>query len=438
MKYCTESAAYRLMLFYPFWCELYYSLKLIEDYTIRTLQTDGVRLWVNPDYFNGLSLEYRITALAHEVCHKLLFHCTRGLDFDPYWGNIAADIIVNTLLFKNGFKIHPSWVQPDMQYDGWTFEAVYADLMKKLKASPPPPPQPGQGKPQQGGGNGQQQPQPQQGQGQGKPGKGGKGQDKGKPGKGAGDKPDKNVPENIEGNGPPTMPKWAPEQWKDINRDVQKFKGTPEARERLEQKIEVEVANAIANARAAGNAPAGIVGAVDQLREVKKESWHDHTARFMQALTMSEYNWARFDRRAMDQYDMIAPDSYAPTLECLVLLVDASGSCFAAAQQANFAGYMNDILSETRPKRIVVMTFDTKVHLTYEVDPGSFEMQPPKGGGGTSFIEPLQRAQEERPSVIICLTDLEGSFPNDPPECPILWASTTPLVAPFGETVHVQ
>jgi len=426
---CTATAAVRLMLFYPFWCELYYSMKVIEDYTIRTLQTDGVRMWVNPTFFAGLSLEYRITALAHEVCHKMLFHCTRGLDFDPYWGNVAADIIVNTLLSKNGFKIHPTWVQPDMQYDGWTFEAVYADLMKKLKQNPPP--KQGQGKPQQGGGSGQDQGQPQP-----QPGKDGK--DKGTPGKGAGDKPDKNVPESIQGNGPPAMPNWVPEQWKDINRDVQKFKGTPEARERLEQKIEVEVANAIANARAAGNAPAGVVGAVDALREVKKENWHDHTARFMQALTMNEYNWARFDRRAMDQYDMIAPDVFSPTLEKIVLLVDASGSCFAAAQQANFAGHINNILSEARPRKIIVMTFDTKVHLTYETDAGMFEMPTPMGGGGTSFIEPLMRAQEENPSVIICLTDLEGSFPNDPPDCPILWASITPHNAPFGETVHVE
>jgi hypothetical protein len=355
----------------------------------------------------------------------MLFHCTRGMSFDPYWGNVAADIIVNTLLFKNGFKIHQNWVQPDMQYDGWTFEAVYADLMKKLKKQPPP--KPGQGQPQQGQGGGQGQPQPSAG-GKGKP----------EPGNGAGDGPSKDVPDNIAGDGPPQMPSWVPEQWKDINRDIQKFKGSAEARERLEQKIEVEVANAIANARAAGNAPAGVEGAVDALREVKKENWYDHTARFMQALAFSEFSFHRYDRRAVEMYDIVAPDLYSPTLECVVLLQDASGSCFAAAQQADFAGHMNNILSETRPRRVVVMTFDTQVHLKYEVDPGMFEMRPAKGGGGTSFIEPLQRAMEENPAVIICLTDLEGSLPSTPPDCPVLWACTTKLVAPFGETVHVE
>lgn len=430
---CTATAAVRLMLFYPFWCELYYSMKVIEDESIPTLQTDGVRMWVNPTFFNGLSLEYRISALAHEVCHKMLYHCTRGLDFDPYWGNVAADIIVNTLLAANGFKIHRDWVQPEPQYAGWTFEAVYAELMKKLKANPPPPPQPGQG--------GQGQPQPGQGQpqpGQGKPGKQGKGSGDPQPGAGAGGKPDKNVPKKIGGDGPPVMPNWVPEQWKDIQRDVQKFDGSPEARERLEQKIEIEVANAIASARAAGSMPAGVVGAVDALREVKKESWHDHTARYMQALSVSEFSFARLERRAAALHDVCAPDIFSPALSCVVLLVDASGSCFAAAQQANFAGHINNILSETRPRKIVVMTFDTQVHLRYEVTPGMFELEPPKGGGGTSFVEPLERAQEENPDVIICLTDLEGMFPNVPPSCPVLWASTTPLIAPFGDTVHVQ
>jgi predicted metal-dependent peptidase len=432
---CTATPAVRLMLHYPFWAEVFYSMKVIEDYSVKTLQTDGVRLWVNPDYFNPLTLEYRITALAHELCHKILFHCTRGLEFDPYWGNVAADIVVNTLLHKNGFKIHPAWVQPEPKYDGWTFEAVYHDLMRNMK-KPPPQPQGGQGQPkpgdEQGGGKGQAS----EGDKKGGKGKGSKGKDKPEAGEGGNGK---DTPAPTPDDKPGTFAPGTPEQWKDIQRDVQKFKGSQEARDKLEQKIEVDVTNALARAKGMGKAPAGIQGAMDALKEVKKEAWFDHVARFMQALCMSEFNWARTERRYFAMHDVFTPDVYSPVLEKVVILTDASGSCFEAAQQANFGGHMSNILSETKPRKVIVMTFDTKVHHTYEIDPNNFEMERPRGGGGTSFVEPLQRADEEQPSVIIVLTDMMGTFPTEAPSCPVLWASTIPNIEPpFGDIVYIN
>ena len=102
---CVTTAAVRLMLHYPFWCELYYTMKVVEDYGVRTLETNGRCMWVNPTFWETLGFDYKVAALAHETCHKMLHHCTRGLDFDPYWAGIAADIVVNTLLHQNGFKI---------------------------------------------------------------------------------------------------------------------------------------------------------------------------------------------------------------------------------------------------------------------------------------------------------------------------------------------
>jgi len=36
------------------------------------------------------------------------------------------------------------------------------------------------------------------------------------------------------------------------------------------------------------------------------------------------------------------------------------------------------------------------------------------------------------------LTDLYGSFPKVEPDYPVLWVSTSPQTAPFGETIHVD
>lgn len=441
---CTATAAVQLMFKYPFWCELFYTFKVIETTNVPTLQTDSVRLWVNPEYWMSLTLEYRITALAHESAHKMLHHCTRGRNFEPYMANIAADLIVNTMLADNGFKIHPSWVQPEDWVRDKTFEQVYHELMKRAKPKPKPPE--GEegvkgnpsGEQEEGEGDGEGEDEDTDGEGAGA-GEDEAGSDKpGKSGRGKG-KPDKDAPAELDTNAP-EMEGDVPEQWKHINRDVEQLEGSPEAIERHEQKVEQQVGNALANAKAAGYAPVGVETAVDANREVKQEAWYDHLARYMQSLAFSEFSYERHDRRQAALFDVVAPDVFAPALSCVVLLIDASGSCFSAAQQANFFGHINDILSETKPKRIVAKFFDVIVHKTVEVDPGEVEFnEAPAGGGGTSFVQPMQDAEEEHPDVIICLTDMFGDFPKEEPSCPVVWASTSPgMIAPFGETILIQ
>jgi predicted metal-dependent peptidase len=404
-------------------------MKVIEDENVPTLCTDGHRMWVNPTFFNGLALDYKITAVAHESCHKMLHHCTRGLDFDPRIGGIAADIVVNTLLADNGFKIHPNWVQPEPKYKGWTFEAVYRDLMKNAKT-----PQPGQGG--CGGMPGQPKP-PQKGGKPGQPGKddqpsGGVGMPTpgDQPGEGKGKTPAEEVLEGM------------PQQWKDAWQDIKKFKGTAAEVENFEQKIEQQVAKAIATAKAMGHAPVGVEMAMDNIRVVITEKWYDHLARYMQALSISEYNWARNNKRYAALYDIVAPDNYMEALGTVIFLVDASGSCYTAIEQARFAEHVNAILGECKPRRVIVAYFDTKVHAEYEMDPGEVEFVPhPKGGGGTSFVEPLEWVEEQdvQPAVVIVLTDMMGTFPMQEPGFPVVWASTMKgIKAPFGELVEIN
>ena len=420
---CTAVAAVRLMLFYPFWCELFYSLKIIEDENIPTLCTDGHRMWVNPTFFNALQLDYKVTAVAHETCHKMLHHCTRGLNFDPRIGNIAADIVVNGLLAKNGFKIHPSWVQPVPKYKGWTFEAVYNDLMKNAKSQPKQggkgQPQPGAGQPGEGGeskdGEGDQEGQ----------GGGGEGEEEGK-----GRTPADDVFDGM------------PQQWKDAWQDVKKFKGTSAEIENFEQQVEQQVAKAVATAKAMGHAPAGVEMAMDGVRVVVTEKWYDHLARYMQSLSISEYNWARNNKRYAALHDIVAPDNYMEALGTVVILVDASGSCYEAMQQAHFAAHINAILGEAKPRRVIVAYFDTMVHKSVEMDPGEVEFESqPAGGGGTSFVEPLEWVAEQdvQPAVVIILTDMYGAFPQQEPDFPVVWASTEMgMKAPFGELVCIN
>lgn len=430
---CVDTAAVRLMLNHPFWTELFYSMRVIEDENIPTLATDGERMWVNPTFWKGLNIDHKVAALAHESCHKMLHHCTRGMDFVQPFGNIAADIVVNTLLVDSGFKIHPSWVQPEAKYKDWTFEAIYRDIMNNL----PPPPQGGgggQGDPQdggdegdddsgdgdqddgQGGGAGQQQGQPKQGKGKGQ------GKDQ-KPGDGVGAQ--------------------VPSKWKGVWRDIQFRKGTSAEIEKFEREVEQTVAKAIASAEGIGALPAGIKMQAERVIRIAEEKWYDHLQRYMQSLRAAEYNWARVNKRMAVCHRIVAPDIYSEALGEALVFIDASGSCYTQAVQAGFASHFNAIIAEAKPRKLVAAFFDTMVHNHAEIDPGELELtEQPQGGGGTSFADLFKWAEEMgyRPDVVIVLTDMYGTFPTEEPPFPVVWASTSgrEVLPPFGELIEIK
>ena len=43
-----------------------------------------------------------------------------------------------------------------------------------------------------------------------------------------------------------------------------------------------------------------------------------------------------------------------------------------------------------------------------------------------------------QPACLVYLTDLQGTFPDKPPDYPVLWVTTTDQEAPWGETVRLE
>ena len=145
---CTEAAAVRLTINYPFWAELYFSMDVIElhdghplSQQIQTCATDGKKLWVYVPFFSKLKLAEQVTILAHELGHKMFLHPTRCGFRDPGMWNVACDYAINSLLTKNGFQfpgVAGKDYLLDAKYDGWLAEAIYADLMKQPQAQQMP------------------------------------------------------------------------------------------------------------------------------------------------------------------------------------------------------------------------------------------------------------------------------------------------------------
>lgn len=392
MTQIAAAAAVRLALRHPFWTEVFYSMTIREATAeevaagIKTEATDGRNLWINKDFWKKIPLEQQTAELVHELFHKILLHNTRRGSRDPYVWNVACDYVINAAMKKNGFPIesYGDWLL-DMQYDGWLAEAVYNDLMKKAKGNP-----------------------------QAKPGQ--------QPGKGS-----------------PGMPQMSPNR-----EDLKDAPGSdhPETKERFEQEVKALVDRAVAMAKAMGNLPAGIEKEVAKAGKPKREPWFNHLHRFMQSLAVSEYNWAKINRRALLTHRCFAPLHYSEALGVVDVYVDTSGSCYAAAQQANFAGHLNAILAEAKPRLVRLRYFDTKVYPGEDIQAGELEVDlKPRGGGGTSFVPIFDAIDEEDepPDVAIILTDLCGNFPSQEPGYPVVWACVDEgMDAPFGEVIHVS
>lgn len=446
----TQAAAVRLMLKFSFWSELYYTMTVFEDDTIPTLATDGRNLWVNAEYWKSLSLDLKISAIAHEIGHKMLLHSTRRGAREPSLWNAAADYVVNGILAANGFQLGKGWLH-DTKYTGWSTEAVYSELEKSL-----PPPQP---QPQQGGSNGEGS---SKGQSQGKGGDatgggeddpadngGAQGQSGDQAGEGsagggeAGEEVPHNLPRGGRGMAAASLPD-VTQEWLDKWQDIAELTGSKEAIEQTERDTIEQVQKAVATAKAHGNGVVGIE-AFDTVCEPSKEPWYNHLHRYMQSLRSSEYSWARVNKRTLVQHGVFAPHHYSEALGEIVVAIDCSGSVFGEAEQANFAGHVNAILSEARPSKVHVMYFDSRITRHDELDYGCLDFDSrPVGGGGTSFVPIFSKVEHEGivPEMVIVLTDCYGDYPRDTPPYPVVWASVEKDVGsyypPFGEFIHVE
>lgn len=226
--------------------------------------------------------------------------------------------------------------------------------------------------------------------------------------------------------------------------DIKKPEGSPEAVEQMEQQIQQDVERAIQNAAARGDLPKGVQDQAMKSFVAPSEPWYNHLHRYMQELLSGGYNWAKLNRRTLRTHGLFAPMHMTEELDSVVLMIDTSGSCYNRATQAGFAGHVNAILNECKPKKTKVYYFTSQVDDGEEYEAGTVDIElRARNSGGTRF-KPLFEAvlaDGYDPAVCIVLTDLQSSdgYPDEPP-FPVVWADVLghEAPAPFGETLRVE
>ncbi len=126
---------------------VHYSLLMATDVVwtdaLPTAGTDGVYLYMNPEFFRGLETDsQRAFLLAHEVSHIILRHPQRGemyserghfrvgIPFDAGLYNRAADYVINSDCIAMGLERIANGCYSDQYGRDDLVDSVYADLCK--------------------------------------------------------------------------------------------------------------------------------------------------------------------------------------------------------------------------------------------------------------------------------------------------------------------
>lgn len=109
------------------------NIRIFWSYAIPTACAGHGFIFFNPNFYDSIPEQSRITVCVHEIWHLILKHLERGKDCDPYVHNIAADHVINNALEQDGFTFEGTDPCKDPQYRGKSTEQVYNTIYEEQK-----------------------------------------------------------------------------------------------------------------------------------------------------------------------------------------------------------------------------------------------------------------------------------------------------------------
>ncbi len=216
--------------------------------------------------------------------------------------------------------------------------------------------------------------------------------------------------------------------------------------ERNEIEWKQAVAAGLAAAKAQGKLPSNIERMFGDILD-PQVPWTDKIdAFFARKVGSGSYDWRRPDRRLISREDPIyAPGRSGHAAGTIVVAIDTSGSIAADPGIIDrFFAELSGIVEDLKPRRLLAVWCDAKVHRIDEVEDASdlraLRAKPVPGWGGTSFVPVFDWVAEHdlSPDALVYLTDGDGSFPDTQPSYPVLWGdiSNEAKKYPWGDVVE--
>lgn len=384
----------RLRVKSPFFATLAMFIDFKESEIIPTAATNGKYIWLNPEFIASLSPLQQDGLILHEILHAALLHTTRRKQRQPELWNIAADIVVNSIILledQTKFQLPPGGILPPQNWrdfgltkapdwDKLSVEEVYELLFKESNFIN-----------------------------------------------------SCNWCENL-------ADLLSPNQQPGENENSQDDEISNHEAENLKAHWHnaLQQAAVIARTTNQGKLPAGLQRLIDEISNPQLD-WRSYLWRY---LVHTPNDFRGFDRR------FVGRGLYLETLEGesveVFVAVDTSGS-IDNQQLSMFLGEIRGILGAYPHLKCTLYYADADIYGPYELDNRNAIIPQAEGGGGTSFIPFFETIETKRnlnlEGVCVYLTDGYGDFPQKVPSLPVLWVVTPGGLDlesfPFGETVRL-
>lgn len=197
------------------------------------------------------------------------------------------------------------------------------------------------------------------------------------------------------------------------------------------------VKQAVKMAQAQGKLPGSLRRDIEH-QTAPKVDWRSALRRFIQETCKADYSWSRPNTRYLAS-GLFLPSLHSVACGRLVVAIDTSGS-IDAVMLAQFGSEVQAIAEDMQPSSVEVVYCDSSVNHVDTFERGELVTVSPHGGGGTDFRPVFEHVatNDEAPAALIYLTDLDGSFPNDAPDYPVVWCRAVEgyrSEVPFGELI---
>lgn len=418
---------------FPYYFPILYALTLVPDRRVQTMGvTPGYVLAYNPEYVEQLGLQELEAVFWHEVQHVTDTFLLNDMGLDHALLNKAADCCINHRGRLLGLKFPPGVYFPEMFKlpPGLSTYPYYELLEKQQQANKNKKPQ--QGAKEGAGSTGQEQ----------SSGGGSSSNKTSNPKSGKSGSPQPTPPEDGGGAGagdchvPP-----------DLARELDAVSGKTDIQKK---KVQKDFAEAVFDyvSKGRGSVPGELLEWAKVINAPAVIPWEQVLRSVLRGWVLSSLRqedtstYRRLHRRNFLERGarVLLPGDEAETPEVLII-IDTSGSMGGPS----FSGSLREtrgVLESLGQDEVMILQADVIVHSEemvpiHRLEAGEFEM---KGRGGTSFVQPLERAKELQAKVVIYFTDGDGTLPAVPPDFQVIWAIIDGVERrmPFGETVFVK
>lgn len=367
------------------------SLILKPDESVPTAATTADYVCkYSVEFFRRISIEELAAVLAHEFLHPYLHHHERGKDLDSHLTNIAMDMTINAILTNCGFKLPQPCCMPhdidciDAYPRNW--EYYYSILLTV--------------------------------------------EDK---------KWFRNKSESaavMNGSCGSCTGSESEENAED---------GVAESQEDKFRKITIDTAvteKVIASMKA-GTMPANVSAIFAEVIKLERVDWRT-VLKNATVGAVSQYKRGAAGMSLMNVVRSLLPHGVVmsgPITKSpeIAIIVDTSGSMYDRKTIGECLGVTSDIITQLNLPYVWFFEADviskrTPIRLKSK-DLKGIRLE---GGGGTSFVEPLQVAEKLKVDIIVYITDGIGAYPPIAPKQKVIWAMIKSNAKPaFGKYVRI-